>query len=186
MPWDSTAERESATLGNEAGDTRASLAAKWQAQQEELGLGEGASNPYSHASQLSRERDANQRGITNTAGANLYAGSTVNAQRTATRQYDEGLGQLTAAYDRSKAAYERGTGQTDRDYQLGVSKIKEGAINRALESEPAPLAPGPGRVRPARAGGRPAPRRVAAPRRAPARRAPVMVTAARGGRGRRR
>lgn len=173
MPWDSTAQREASGLGNEAADTRATLSNRWQQQQEEMGLGEGASNPYSHASQLARERDNNQRGVVNTAGNNLYSGSTVNAQRQTERQYDEGFNQLTAAYDRNKAAYERGTGKTDRDYQLGMAAIKEGALNRALASEPQPLAPGGGAgarragvvARPGR-GGRRAPARRAGARRA--------------------
>ncbi|HEX7246424.1 MAG TPA: hypothetical protein VF245_12765 [Solirubrobacterales bacterium] len=171
MPWDSTAQREASGLGNEAADTRASLSNRWQQQQEEMGLGEGASNPYSHASQLARERDNNQRGVTNTAGNNLYSGSTVNAQRQTQSQYDEGFNQLTAAYDRSKQAFERGSGKTERDYQQGMAAIKEGAINRALASEPQPLAPGGG-------GGA---RRAG--RRAPARRAPARRPAGRRGGG---
>jgi len=166
LPWDSTAQRESAELGNEAGDTRASLTTGFQRTQEDLGLGEGASNPYSHAAQLARERDSNQRGITNTAGSNLYSGSTVNAQRQATSQYDESRKGLESEYDRAKTDYESGVGKTSRDYQQGIAAIKEGAINRALASEPQPLAPGggggarragrvarPGRRAPARGGG---------------------------------
>lgn len=140
LPFDSQAERESAELGNEAADTRASLRSSFQQSQEESGLGEGASNPYSHAAQLARERDAAQR--LSGVGNRLYAGSTVNKLRYAAGHYDEGMKQLEAGQDRAQADYLRGTGQTNRDYQLGISKIKEGAINRALATEPAPLAPG--------------------------------------------
>lgn len=152
MPFDSRAQREMAELGNEAADTRASLTSRYQQDQEEAGLGEESTNPYSHAAQLAREYEANRRAITNTAGNSLYAGSTVNAQRGASRQYDEGFNRLTAAAARSKADYEGGVGRTNRDYQQGLAAIKEGAINRALSTEPAPLAPGSGVARARRRG----------------------------------
>lgn len=141
MPLDSRALRESSELGNEAADTRATLTSRFQQDQEESGLGEESTNPYSRAAQLAREYEANQKGITNTAGASLYAGSTINAQRQASRGYDEGFNRLTAAAARSKADYEGGIGRTNRDFEQGLASIKEGALNRALSSEPAPLAP---------------------------------------------
>src|SRR5512146_343403 len=68
MPWDSTAQRESGELGNEAADTRASLAAGYAKAQSELGFGSGASNPYSRSAENKTQLNSNQRGITNTAG----------------------------------------------------------------------------------------------------------------------
>lgn len=142
MPYDSTAEREGAELGNEAGDTRAQLTTKFLRSQEDLGFGAGATNPYSSAAQLARERDAAQRGTLNAAGNSLHAGSTLNATRETAQRYDEGRKALEQSYDRSRTDYESGGQQTERDYQLGLAKIKEGALNRALEKEPAPIAPG--------------------------------------------
>lgn len=142
MPYDSTAEREGAELGNEAGDTRARLTTRFLRQQEDLGFGAGAANPYSSAALLVREREAAQRGSLQTAGNSLYAGSTLNASREIGQRYDEGRKKLEQSYDRARTDYEEGGQQTERDYRLGLAKIKEGALNRALEREPAPLAPG--------------------------------------------
>lgn len=146
LPWDSAAQRESSELGNQAADTRASLANRFQRQQEEIGLGEASDNPYSHAAQLARERDNAQRAVTTTAGSNLYAGSTVNAQRQVLGQYDEGLKRLEGSYDQAKADYEGGTQRTQRDYQQGLAAIREGALRRFLQTEPTPIAPGGHRV----------------------------------------
>lgn len=146
-PWDSQAMRESTELGNEAGDTRASLAAAYSKAQQNLGFGEGASNPYSQAAQLKQGYEANKRGIMNTAGNQLYAGSTVNAQSQARGQFDTGQKSLEDSYSEAQAAYGRGTGQIERDLQTGLAGIKEGAINRRLASEPEPLAVGAGRGR---------------------------------------
>jgi len=142
MPYDSTAEREGAELGNEAGDTRAQLTNQFVRAQEDLGFGAGATNPYSSAALLARERAASQRGNLNTAGNSLYAGSTLNAARETETRYDEGRKKLEASYDRARTDYEQGGQETERDYKLGLAKIKEGALNRALEREPAPVAPG--------------------------------------------
>ena len=145
MPWDAQAQREATGLRNEAGDTSATLAARYNRAQQELGFGAGASNPYSQAAQLQKGFEANKRGITNTAGANLYAGSTVNAQSAARSQYDTGQKKLEDSYAEAQSAYNRGQARTQRDLAQGEAQIKEGAIGRAVASEPQPLAVGRGR-----------------------------------------
>jgi hypothetical protein len=145
MPWDSTAQRESGELGNEAADTRASLAAKYAAAQSELGFGSGASNPYSRSAENKTALESNQRGITNTAGNQLYAGSTINKQSGARSEYDKNQKALEDSYAAAQSAYTRGVSQTARDESLGQNAIREGAINRAAASEPEPLAVGSGR-----------------------------------------
>ncbi len=159
MPWDSTAQRESAALGNEAADTRASLGGEFDRAESELGFGAGANNPYSQAAQLKEQHDANRRGITNVAGNQLYAGATINKQSAARSQFDTGQKQLEDSYAEARAAYDRGTARTERDFTQGMAGIKESAIGRALESEPEPLAVGErgarGRGRPRGIGARP-------------------------------
>lgn len=150
MPWDSTAQRESAELGNEAADTRASLDAKRAAAESALGFGAGAGNPYSAAAENKNTLESNRRGITNTAGNQLYAGSTANAQSAARGSYDKQQKALEDQFSESQSAYNRGVAKTARDEQLGDAAIKEGAISRAAASEPTPLGVGTGRRRTAR------------------------------------
>lgn len=145
MPWDSTAQRESAELGNEAADTRANLAAKSQRAQSELGFGSGADNPYSKSAENKDLLASNQRGITNTAGNQLYAGSTVNKQSGARSSYDKTQKSLEDSYAEEQAAYNRGVSQTGRDEALGKARIAEGAVGRAAASEPESLGVGGGR-----------------------------------------
>lgn len=147
MPWDSTAQREASRLGNEAADTRAGLGGEFSRVENELGFGSGADNPYSQAAALKQQHEANRRGITNTAGNQLYAGSTVNKQSAARSQYDTGEKRLEDSYAEAQAAYNRGLGRTARDESQGMLEIKEGAIGRALESDPEPLAVSSGRTK---------------------------------------
>lgn len=141
LPFDSRAARESAELGNEASDTRASLLEQYSRAQRELGFGSGSS-PYG-ATTLNREKLANQqRGIANTAGNSLYAGSTINARRQAVSDYDRRQKEIDDDIAEAQNAYTRGQAQTGRDEALGNTGIKEGAIERAAASEPQPLAPG--------------------------------------------
>jgi len=142
MPWDSTAQRESAELGNEAADTRAGLGAKYSAAQNELGFGSGADNPYSRSAENKEQLGNNQRGITNTAGNQLYAGSTINKQSSARSAYDKTQKGLEDSYAEAQAAYNRGVAQTGRDEQLGGARIAEGAVQRAAASEPEKLGVG--------------------------------------------
>lgn len=145
MPWDSQAQRESGELGNEAADTRASLAAGYAKAQNELGFGAGASNPYSKSAENKDTLASNQRGITNTAGNQLYAGSTLNKQSGARSAYDKNQKALEDSYNEAQSAYTRGVAKTGRDESLGQNAIREGAIGRAAASEPEPLAVGGGR-----------------------------------------
>lgn len=147
MPFDSEAERESGELGFERDAGLADLGAERRSEQEQSGLGEFSNNPYSDAALLKRQRDASSLGQLQTVGNQLYAGSTINAQAQVASQYDQGLKGIESADAEGAASYERGVNSANRGYQLGLGKIKEGAINRALESEPAPLATGRGRGR---------------------------------------
>lgn len=145
MPWDSRAQRESGELGNEAADTRASLAARYAAAQNDLGFGSGASNPYSKSAENKTNLTNDQRGVANTAGNQLYAGSTLNAQSQARGQYDKSQKQIEEAIAEAQNANTSGTAKTGRDEALGQNAIREGAIGRAAASEPQPLAVGSGR-----------------------------------------
>jgi len=166
MPWDSQAQRESGALGNEASDTRASLGAGFSRAQNELGFGEGADNPYSQSAQNKDTFASNKRGITNTAGNQLYAGSTVNKQSAARSSYDTRQKQLEDSFAEAQSAHTRGVARTARDEALGQAAIKEGAIGRAAASEPEPLGVGGGRRR-GRARGRiTGPQNVRRPQRA--------------------
>lgn len=147
MPWDSQAQRESAELGNEGADTRASLASRFDRTQRDLGFGTGAGDPYSAAAENKTQLTNTQRGIMNTAGNQLYAGSTANAQSAARTSYDRTQKSLESSFADAQADFTRGTAQTTRDEQLGIAGIKEGAIGRAAASEPAPLGVGRGRGR---------------------------------------
>jgi hypothetical protein len=144
MPWDSQAQRESAELGNETADTRSALGAKLASAEQELGFGAGASNPYSRAAENKQQLTNDQRGITNAAGNNLYAGSTLNAQSQARSGYDKTQKGLEDAYAGAQADYTGGTARTARDEQMGLASIKEGAIGRASSTDPAPLGVGGG------------------------------------------
>jgi hypothetical protein len=149
-PWDSTAQRESAELRNEGADTRASLAAKFAAAQNQLGFGSGASNPYSQAAENKTNLTNEQRGVTNAAGNQLYAGSTANAQSAARSQYDKTQKGLEDSYAEAQNADTRGQAQSVRDEQLGQAAIREGAIERRAATAPPPLgvrAGGRGRIR---------------------------------------
>lgn len=119
--------------------------AAWQARQEEYGLGAGAQSPYSHAAMLKKQRQAGERGVRNTAGVNLYSGSTVNQQAQVTSAYDQQRHELEKAFAGDQEAYHRAASDANRDYELGRNRIQEGALERALESEPAPLGVPPGR-----------------------------------------
>jgi len=147
MPWDSQAQRESGALGNEASDTRASLGAGFSRAQNELGFGAGKDNPYSASAENKSLYTANKRGITNTAGNQLYAGSTINKQSAARGNYDKRQKQLEDSFAEAQSAYNRGVARTSRDEALGRAAIKEGAIGRAAASEPQPLGVGGGRRR---------------------------------------
>lgn len=139
MPFDSTAQRESALLGNEAADARAGLAARLSGAENDLGFGSGASNPYSAAAENKTQLTNNQRGITNAAGNQLYAGSTANAQSGARSEYDKTQKGLEGQFAAAQTDYASGVAKTARDEALGMQGIREGAIERRAASKPAPL-----------------------------------------------
>lgn len=142
MPFDSRAARESAELGNEAADTRASLVSQYNRAQHELGFGIGSEDPYAAAA-LNKEKLANERrGVANTAGNSLYAGSTINAQRQAASGYDRRQKEIEQNIAEAQTDFAQGQAQTARQEATGNTAIKEGAIERAAASEPQPLAPG--------------------------------------------
>ncbi len=147
LPYDSQAQRESGTLGNEAADTRASLAAAYNRAQSQLGFGIGADSPYA-ASALNRDRLAsNQRAAVNGSGRQLYAGSTLNKQSAARSQYDRNQKQIEDESAEAQTDYTGGISRTRRDELLGKAQITAGAIERAAASDPQPLGVGRGRGR---------------------------------------
>lgn len=146
MPFDSTAAREAAALGNEGADARASLAGRLSSAENDLGFGAGASNPYSQTAELRSQADSQRRGITNGAGNQLYAGATANAQSSARSEYDKGQKQLEDQYAAEQADFASGMARTGRDEALGIRGIKEGAIERRLATEPKPLGVNGGRA----------------------------------------
>lgn len=146
-PFDSRAQRELSELGNEAADRRAELGGQLSQAENNLGFGQGASNPYSQQSELTRQAEATRRGITNTAGNQLYAGSTANAQSTARSEADRGQKALEGEEAQAQAAYAGGIARTNRDYQQGALGAREGAIERAAATTPPRLGVGPGRGR---------------------------------------
>lgn len=147
MPWDSQAQRESGELGNEAADTRASLAAQYAKAQSALGFGSGASNPYSASAENKTNLTNTQRGIGTAAGNSLYSGSTLNAQSQARSGYDKTQKGLEGEFSEAQNDYTGGVARTARDESLGRSAIREGAIGRAAASEPQPLGVRSGRGR---------------------------------------
>lgn len=145
MPWDSQAQRESAELGNEGADARASLSSSYDRAQRDLGFGTGAGDPYSATAQNKTQLTNTSRGITNTAGNQLYAGSTANAQSAARTSYDRTQKGLENEFANAQSDFTSGTAKTARDEQIGGLGIKEGALDRAAASEPAALGVGRGR-----------------------------------------
>lgn len=141
MPFDSQAARESAELGNEGADTRASLLDQYSRAQHQLGFGEGASDPYADTGLNKQRLQSDQRGVANTAGNSLYAGSTINARREAASRYDRRQKEIDENVAEAQTDFARGETQTARDEAVGQTGIKEGAIERAAASEPQPLAP---------------------------------------------
>lgn len=142
MPFDSRAQREASTLGNEAADTRASLGGEYARAQNTLGFGTGASNPYSEDAENKRVYAADRRGALNTAGNSLYSGSTLNKVSQARGRYDRAQKAIEDNIAQAQSDYASGISKTARDEALGLTGIKAGAIERAAATEPAPLAPG--------------------------------------------
>lgn len=147
MPFDAQAQRESAELGAEGADTRAALAASYANAQSKLGFGAGATNPYGATEENKTQLENAQRGVANTAGNSLYAGSTLNAQSQARRAYDKAQTRTAEEINTAQNENTGGVTATTRDVALGEAGIKEGSIKRAEATEPAPLGVGRGRGR---------------------------------------
>lgn len=147
LPFDSQAQLESAELGNEAADTRSAVLSRYTRAQGELGFGLGAGDPYSALAENRTRLESDRRGIRNTAGNQLYAGSVINAQSAARTAFDRRQKDIDSAIAEEQSDFNRGQLQTSRDEALGNAAIKEGAIKRAAATEPQPLAPGRGRRR---------------------------------------
>lgn len=140
MPLDGQAIQESALLGENAADTRAAIAARYAAAQNNLGFGTGVGNPYSKSAENQRTFAASSRAVPNTAGAQLYSGSTLNAMSEARARYDRNQKAIEAAEGEEENAFNTGNAETAREEALGKTSIAENAIDRAAKSEPALLA----------------------------------------------
>lgn len=142
MPTDSTAQRESAQLGAESGDQRAAIKASYDAAQAALGFGSGADNPYSATGENKTALTNNTRGVGTTAGNSLYSGSTLNAQSQVRSTYDKNQAGINADVASAQTDYTGGLARNARDEAINSAAIKEGALERAAASEPAPLGVG--------------------------------------------
>jgi hypothetical protein len=147
LPFDAQAQYESAKLGNEAGDTRAALASDYAKAQSDLGFGLGADNPYGAEAENRRRLTADRRGILNTAGNQLYSGSTANARSQAASRYDRREKAIQNEIGEAANAYTGGTAQVGREEQTGQLGIRAGAIERKAATPPQPLAVGRARGR---------------------------------------
>jgi hypothetical protein len=141
VPWDSQAEREWGAGEKAYQDRRSALEGDWQSRDEWFGLGE-TNNPYSQASLLSHRHEVGKRGVMNSAGLQLYSGSTVNARASTDRTFNIGLESLKAAYEAERARKDRELLQAQHEWESEGNEIREGAVGRVAESEPPP-APGP-------------------------------------------
>lgn len=143
MPWDSQAEREWGDSERGYNDRVAGLQGDWVAREDWYGLG-GVSNPYSQAALLSHRHEVDQRGVMNSAGLQLYSGSTVNRRAAADRSFNIDLESLRAAYEAERARKDREVESARHDWEREQGAIREGAAGRAAEREPPPAPEPPG------------------------------------------
>jgi hypothetical protein len=148
MPWDAQAQQEVGEATNNYNDTIAELGANWAGRETYYGFGEnGANNPYSQAALLAKHHEWNERGRSNASGLQAFAGSNVNAERQEVGRYTTSYGQLLQAYEAEKAANDAKKERALHEYQdvVGVEgkggSAQLGAIQRAQETEPEPVAP---------------------------------------------
>lgn len=142
MPTDSQAQREEAGLGAESADARATIKANYDAAQSQLGFGSGADNPYGATGENKKALTVGTRGVGTTAGNSLYSGSTLNAQSQVRGAYDKTQAGINEDVASAQNDYTGGLARNARDEALGKAGIKEGALDRAAASEPAPLGVG--------------------------------------------
>lgn len=136
-PWDAQAEREWGGGENKYRDKMAGIQGDWAYRQEWYGLG-GASNPYSQAALLQHRHEVDNRTVMNSAGNQLYAGSTVDRHAAADRTFDVAYKQLEAAYAAENAKREREEAEARHEWEDEQAAIREGAVGRAEEVEPPP------------------------------------------------
>lgn len=139
MPWDAQATLETAGAYRNASDKLAGLRGNWDAEQRSIGIGQGyENNPYSQASLLQRQREIGNRGAINSAGNQLYAGSTVNHLGQVERGYSEGRAHLQESYEARRAQVEREELATQHEIQAEQEQAQLEAIRRAEEAAPEP------------------------------------------------
>ena len=139
MPWDSLSTSEEAGAYRNAEDKLAGLRGNWEARQRWYGIDpQFANNPYSQASLLQRQREIGKRGTLNSAGNQLYAGSTVNRLGGVDRSYSEGYSHLNEGYEAERAREEREETATQHQLQSEQEQAQAEAIQRAQEAAPEP------------------------------------------------
>jgi hypothetical protein len=139
-PWDAAAAGTEASALKRREDTLSGLGARWTLEQQEYGL-EGPyadykNNPYSKAALLQQNYDNARRGTTNSAGLQLYAGSSINAQNANTNHYGEGRNALEKAYAADFAQNRAERLEAENGYQEAIDNARWEAVQAALKAEP--------------------------------------------------
>lgn len=145
MPWDSGADATASAALLNRENTLAGIRGDRLYQQEQGGLGEFANNPYSQAAALKQQRDNANKANLNSAGLQLYSGSTINRARGISDAYNRGRLQLEAQEAQAREAAKQREREAEGAYQDSVAQATEGALNRAA-AEPLD-AEAPGRPR---------------------------------------
>jgi hypothetical protein len=139
-PWDLAASQSEANAQRNYGNTLAQIGSNWALTQQEYGLegpyADAANNPYSKATLLQRSYDNARRGTTNSAGNQLYAGSTVNAQNANTFSYNEGYDALQKGYARAGAEKVSAEQAAQERLQAAGEEANWRRIEAGLQSEP--------------------------------------------------
>jgi hypothetical protein len=148
LPWDAQAQAESNDATTRYTNAEAGLAGNWASRESFYGFGDnGANNPYSQAALLATHHEWNERGRSNASGLHAFDGSNVNARNEEANRYASSYEQLLQAYEAEKAQKTREEEAAQREYEdvVGVDgkggSAQLGAIQRASEAEPAPIAP---------------------------------------------
>lgn len=149
MPWDLAASQGENNAQRNYGNTLAQIGSNWALTQQEYGLegpyADASSNPYSKAALLQRSYDNARRGTTNSAGLQLYAGSTVNAQNANTFHYNEGYDSLQKGFARAGAEKISAEQAAQERLQSAAEEANWRRIEAGLQAEPeAAAAPAPG------------------------------------------
>lgn len=145
-PWDSGAGGlASAALRNRE-NALAGIRGDFRYQQQQFGLGSGGETPYSQAAALKRQRKIGNKSNLNSAGLQLYSGSTINRARGVASAYDRGRQRLEADYARVQERTKQREAQARGEYGDALAEAREGALDRAAEQSPEPE-PLPGRGR---------------------------------------